>query len=124
MNETTTPAFTQIMEGDVLISTWGYDQTNVNFYMVTRRTAKQVTLQRLGNAVVRQEHFLAESVVPNFEPYSIYALDPETGERVLAVMGPIRRAVKTYRDEEYVNVSDHSSARLWKGNSVLQTHTH
>lgn len=34
--------------GDVLYCSWGYDQTNVNFYQVLKTTARTVTFQEIG----------------------------------------------------------------------------
>lgn len=36
------------MVGDVLRSTWGYDQTNYDFYEVIKTTPKTVTLRKLS----------------------------------------------------------------------------
>lgn len=36
------------MVGDILCSTWGYDQTNYDFYKVTKITEKTVTLEKLN----------------------------------------------------------------------------
>ncbi|AZB02421.1 hypothetical protein EG359_22445 (plasmid) [Chryseobacterium joostei] len=37
-----------IQEGTVLYSSWGYEQTNINFYLVISRTNSTVTLQEIG----------------------------------------------------------------------------
>ena len=37
--------------GDILSSSWGYDQTNVNFYEVVRATTKTVWLRERGKAI-------------------------------------------------------------------------
>lgn len=34
--------------GDVLVSSWGYDQTNIDYYQVTRRTAKTVSIRPIA----------------------------------------------------------------------------
>ncbi|HEM5454175.1 hypothetical protein HO944_09415 [Streptococcus suis] len=34
--------------GDVLCSTWGYDQTNYDFYKVIKVTAKTITIEKLN----------------------------------------------------------------------------
>ena len=39
--------------GDILYSSWGYDQTNIDFYEVVGLTAKTVTLQEIGSKVVK-----------------------------------------------------------------------
>jgi hypothetical protein len=39
---------TTIKEGDILVSSWGYDQTNVDFYQVVKRSGAQwLTLQKI-----------------------------------------------------------------------------
>lgn len=35
--------------GDILTSSWGYDQTNVWYFQVVKVTAKQATLRRIGS---------------------------------------------------------------------------
>lgn len=41
--------------GDILYSSWGYDQTNVNFYQVVGVQGKQVTLREVGSRTARSE---------------------------------------------------------------------
>jgi len=41
--------------GDVLYSSWGYDQTNINFYEVVATKGKQVVVREIGKKVVREE---------------------------------------------------------------------
>ena len=41
--------------GDILYSSWGYDQTNVDFYQVIDRTAATVTLAKISQNIVSQE---------------------------------------------------------------------
>ena len=56
--------------GDILYSSWGYDQTNIEFYQVTATTEKTVTFREImqdGTA----EHFMSASVTPrpnDFKP--------------------------------------------------------
>lgn len=39
-----------LVEGDLLKSSWGYDQTNVDFYMVVERNGKtMVTIEKIGS---------------------------------------------------------------------------
>jgi hypothetical protein len=40
------------VEGDILVYTWGFDQTNVEFYQVTRTTDKSVFIRRLADEPV------------------------------------------------------------------------
>ena len=41
--------------GDILYSSWGYDQTNVNFYQVIAVQGKQVTLREVGSRSARSD---------------------------------------------------------------------
>ena len=54
--------------GDILVHSWGYDQTNVDFYQVVKRTAKTVKLLPIGGTTVPgSEGFMCDKVlaVPN-----------------------------------------------------------
>jgi hypothetical protein len=52
----------KIEPGAILYSSWGYDQTNIDFYMVTRTTAKSAWIVPMSNPVVDQVAWLAEHV--------------------------------------------------------------
>jgi predicted RNA-binding Zn-ribbon protein involved in translation (DUF1610 family) len=41
-----------LKEGDILYASWGYDQTNVDFYQVTEVGAKSVKIREIGQKVV------------------------------------------------------------------------
>lgn len=49
--------------GDILYSSWGYDQTNVNFYQVTKLIGKMIEIREVASKVVREERG-ADYVVP------------------------------------------------------------
>jgi hypothetical protein len=91
--------------GDVLCSSWGYDQTNASFYKVIRVTPKQVTLQEY--ATVRTEgqgEFMAGTTVPDFSK---------------PVNAPIRRAYsfRTWDNsgKAIVRMTSYEYASLWDG---------
>ena len=51
--------------GNVLAYSWGYDQTNVYFYQVVRRSDKSVWLQRIaGESILGTEGFMSDKVRP------------------------------------------------------------
>lgn len=50
--------------GDILYSSWGYDQTNVAFYRVIRVTAASVTMEPIGMDVVENGVMCGEAT-PN-----------------------------------------------------------
>jgi hypothetical protein len=51
---------------DVLEASWGYDQTNVDYFKVERRTAASVWIVKIGQKhVPGTEGFMSERVVPD-----------------------------------------------------------
>lgn len=53
--------------GDVIVNTWGYEQTNVDFYQVTEMTAKTIKIKEIYSAMVsgsEYSHGMACNVVP------------------------------------------------------------
>lgn len=51
--------------GDVLRNSWGYDQTNVDFYEVIAVTSRTVTYRKIGASTVPgSEGFMSDKVVP------------------------------------------------------------
>lgn len=53
-----------IVPGDVFYTSWGYDQTNVDFYLVTRVTAAKAEVTPIGSTVVDGQGTY-QHVVPN-----------------------------------------------------------
>jgi hypothetical protein len=95
------------MVGDILESSWGYDQTNVDFYEVVRVTKKSVELRELAKTTT-ETGFMSGSTVPVPGKY--------TGETFL------RRVGAPYRNEDFADKSKYSvsvtscaHASLWDG---------
>ena len=88
--------------GDILISKWGYDQTNADFFKVTKVTAKCayiVTLQTIDQ----------------------YASDSD-GQSTGITATPVRRKVINLTGDDMVSM-DYSFARLWNGAATSVTKT-
>lgn len=101
--------------GKIFYSSWGYEQTNIDFYKVigVSKSGKSITLQQIGGKVVEHAGFCSEYVVPNEEK--------EIGE-------PIRNRrlnVSKYSGQSFVNVSRREDwtnyAYEWGGQPLLQT---
>jgi hypothetical protein len=98
--------------GDVLHSSWGYDQTNATFYLVTKVSAARVTLRELRNIETPDEKIsLYGKAVPD--------LNSNAG----------RDIVKGFRPDHmgegyYVRVSSYAGAFLWDGKPAEVSHTH
>ena len=90
--------------GDVLCSSWGYDQTNASFYKVIAVTAKQVTLQQYGTTRTESSpRSMSGTTTPDFT----HPLE-----------SPIRRAVKFCDFDggrHYVKIESYERAYAWDG---------
>lgn len=96
--------------GDILVSTWGYDQTNADFYKVLKVSKAMVTITRLeSNEVSEKGNWMfgkATAMVNN--------------ER-----GPVEnRRFKSSADSYYIKINSYSSAHPWDGTPVAVSHTH
>lgn len=101
-----------IKTGDILVSKWGYDQTNVEFYLVLERTPKMVWLQEVGSKTVAANGFMSRRVVP---------------DKSKAVGKPIFRKVQQTRwrkdsdNEEFVRLESYAHAYVWNGEAQTAT---
>lgn len=50
--------------GDISYTSWGYEQTNVNFYQVIRVTAKRATVRKIKSKIVEQNNMLGGKKLP------------------------------------------------------------
>lgn len=89
---------------DILYSAWGYEQTNVSYYIVVKATEKTVLLQEIGKDYHRDGNNLFGTATPN----------------PLELRGkPFRRKIdKTYRGEPCVSISSYENAYPWDGKPV------
>ena len=101
----TTPTTTQELLGQVFVRTWGYDQTNINFYLVTKATAKTITLTAIG--AHRDENGYLAPAVWNL-----------TGE-ILP-----RKKPSFSKHGVWVRINSYSGASLWDGTPQADTQTY
>ena len=88
--------------GDILVSSWGYDQTNIDYYQVIERTAKMATIQKIGKECLDSGYPSEEKVMP--------AKDAFVGK-------PKKKKVGTYG----ITISSYETASLWDGKPDYQT---
>ena len=94
--------------GAILSSSWGYEQTNVDFYMVTRVTPASVYVVKVNKSVNRTGTSADRAMpCPDRTRY-------RTAE-------PMRKKVKTYSGRQYVTICDYASAYEWDGTPQYQT---
>lgn len=90
-----------LVVGSILSSSWGYDQTNVDFYEVVAVTGKQVIIREIEAKQVGRD-----SVVP------------VPGKFVGA---PMRKAPSIYQGKPWVKIKSYASAKLWDGKPAYET---
>lgn len=104
--------------GDILVSVWGYDQTNVDYYRVERRTKASVWIVRIGQRLVEgSEGFMSERVMP--DPTNVLPWDYDADYR------PRMHLVKcpAWNDGRAVlHLTSYSSAHAWEGRPSYQSH--
>jgi hypothetical protein len=54
--------------GDILYSSWGYDQTNIEFFKVVKVSEFSVWIQEIGKKVVEVTGWAHQNVVPVDSP--------------------------------------------------------
>tara|TARA_R110002020_G_scaffold442438_1_gene653594 strand:- start:355 stop:678 length:324 start_codon:yes stop_codon:yes gene_type:complete len=96
---------------DILSSSWGYEQTNINFYRVKRLVGKtMIELARLESMQVENQdlHFTQTSVIPDL-----------TRERKRTFKRKIHQGTKS----PFVMISNYESAWLWNGKPEEETNS-
>jgi hypothetical protein len=98
----------EVHVGDIFVSSWGYDQTNIDFYEVVKATAKTVMLRKLEKKVVQQS-MTAEFVMPVWGRYKGRAFR--------------RKLDGTLRGKPWVTITNYAGATLWDGKPEAQTNS-
>jgi hypothetical protein len=118
-----------IRVGDFFVSSWGYDQTNIDFYKVVAVTAKGVRVQPWQSHVVDSESF-HDRVIPGSGPRMVTDwsnVDREADYWTQQDQKVEREApTKFHRtvrsgDSVFFTVNSYSNAYLWEGKSYYQT---
>jgi hypothetical protein len=94
-----TPAEAGIEVGDIFYCSWGYDQTNIDFYEVTRLMGASVAIRPIQSRSVREEI---------------------GGEYLVAVPGAYMggeqtKRIKMWSNEPTLNINSYSAAYPWNG---------
>jgi len=109
--------------GDIIGNSWGYDQTNVDFYQVVEVGKKSVKLRSIGQeSVPGSEGFMSCQVVPAKDKF----LSKSTHEgHYKDGNPPFLKHLKAYVDRDgkvqvYVNFK-YGSGSKWKGESLYNS---
>lgn len=108
---TAAPAATEVKVGSIFYESWGYDQTNVNFYEVVGITpsGKSVRVREVNARVVGERGGPSESVVPVPGTFS------ERSEV------KTKRLQDGYRNAPTIKVRSFSWAWFWDGTPKHRT---
>jgi hypothetical protein len=92
-----------LKEGDILYSSWGYDQTNIDFYQVTAVGEKSVKIRQIASKTLSSDGSGSDKVVavPNHF----------TGEPM----------TKIVRKGNVVSIASYANAYPWDGNPKHET---
>ena len=92
---------TALKLGDILYSSWGYDQTNIDFYQVTRVLKASVEIRRISSKQGPEDGFMTASVTP--------VKDYFVGEPM------VKRIAYTQSGEPNVKIKSYAWAYIWDG---------
>ena len=93
----------EINVGDILECSWGYDQTNIDFYYVIKKAGSYITFIPMSNKIVEyNSNDMTGKVVPNEPNYTAK---------------PLRRKIQksSISNSIWVKINSYSSASKWNG---------
>ena len=94
--------------GDIFASSWGYDQTNVDFYQVLKRTPTTVAVAQINSKIVSGQGSPSEKVMPVVGSFD------HRGKKG-------RKKLKDWDGSPYISRSSYESADLWDGKPQSQS---
>ena len=112
MTQSTTEATVKV--GDVFVESWGYEQTNIDFYEVVEVTpsGKSVRLREIAAKAVEigETTFLVPAVGNYLEPNGWDRVGKKAADGSF-----LKRLTTGYRGQPYLRMSSYSGASLWDG---------
>lgn len=91
---------------DIFVCSWGYEQTNIDFYQIIKLTEKTATVRQIEGRIIEQDGNFSGTVEPKKDAFK--------GK-------PLRRKIKRYGNQIFVNINSFSSASLWDGKPEYYT---
>lgn len=105
--------------GDILSSSWGYDQTNRDYYQVVRITPAKIALRKIKTEVVAYGEG-SDEVRPVKDAFESAENACSSEIPYTSETGALRKVVYM-RDGYSCKVSDCAWAHLWSGGCEFQT---
>jgi|SaaInlLV_10m_DNA_2_1039722.scaffolds.fasta_scaffold04667_2 hypothetical protein len=95
-----------VIVGDIFTSSWGWEQTNVDFYQVVKTTPKMVMIRKIDSKTHRQTGDMSRSVMPV----------------VNTMKGPVlRKKLDAYQGTPMLKINTYSRAYKWDGKPQNET---
>ena len=88
--------------GEILYSSWGYDQTNIDFYQIVKKTKSMITIQGIGKEYLDTKYESEELVKPVKNAF--------VGKEMKKRVGAYGVSLNTY-----------ANASLWDGKPKYET---
>lgn len=108
--------------GDILYSSWGYDQTNIEFFKVVKTSEFSVWIQKVGSQVVEVTGWAHQNVIPTDS--SDYEVRNWEGEGYITKTHSIKRhKIQSWGEGYGVSLNSYASAWLWDGKPKGQSQT-
>lgn len=107
MTDNDRAAFEAVNVGDIFVSSWGWEQTNIDFYKVVAKTKARIKVVAIGKDRVSGDGWTGRVVpVPERE-----------GTKVM-----VKTVTAGYDGEgAWFTVSSYAAARLWDGTAKNET---
>ena len=111
--------------GTFFVSSWGYDQTNIDFYKVVAATAKCIKIQQWS--AQRDDH---QRLTPGDGPATSYhrPYNYETGLHgdpvVTVAKVQLKRIAAGWQGRPWITLTSYSGASQWDGAPQSDTYTH
>ena len=93
--------------GDILVASWGYDQTNIDYYQVTKLLGKAIGVREIGKNLLKSDGYGSDLVTPSPGHFT----------------GPEMKKIPQggYGGSAYVKIDSSRSAHKWDGQPDRQT---
>lgn len=100
----------EVKIGHIFVYSWGYDQTNINFYQVVAKHGQNVTVREI-----------AQAIVPGSASFDAERVKPRIGHFLAGAKPITKRPYFTEDGRAYLSFS-FGSCQLWRGESSYQSH--
>lgn len=110
--------------GDFFVDSWGYDQTNIDFYKVVGMTAKMIKVQAWQSRQVDGDGGPAyNAMVPGDGPkeVGVWRPDGQGGYDYVATEAPVELKRLTDAGKLSISINSYRTAFLWDGRARYET---